>query len=64
VVVFKSGQSAGEQELIEHCRQRLAGYKCPKYIEFWEEIPKTAVGKILRREVKKHFWQGRDKMIS
>jgi acyl-CoA synthetase (AMP-forming)/AMP-acid ligase II len=56
VVVLKPGQSATEKELIDHCKGKLAGYKCPKSIEVWEELPKTSVGKILRREVKKHFW--------
>jgi long-chain acyl-CoA synthetase len=56
VVVLKAGQSATEKELIDHCKGKLAGYKCPKSIKVWEELPKTSVGKILRREVKKHFW--------
>jgi long-chain acyl-CoA synthetase len=55
VVVLKNGQMATEAELITHCKSRLAGYKCPKKIEFWGEIPKTSVGKILRREVRKRF---------
>ncbi len=56
VVVLKQGQSVTEKELIDHCKGRLAGYKCPKNIEFWKELPKTSVGKILRRDIKKHFW--------
>jgi long-chain acyl-CoA synthetase len=56
VVVLKPGQAATEKELIDHCKSRLAGYKCPKNIQFWEELPKTSVGKILRRDVKKVFW--------
>lgn len=55
VVVLKTGQTTTEAELITHCKSRLAGYKCPKKIEFWDELPKTSVGKILRREVRKHF---------
>jgi acyl-CoA synthetase (AMP-forming)/AMP-acid ligase II len=56
VVVIKQGQSVTEKELIDYCKDKLAGYKCPKGIEFWEELPKTSVGKILRRDIKKHFW--------
>ncbi len=55
VVVLKTGLTATEAELIQHCKARLAGYKCPKNIVFWDELPKTPVGKILRREVRKHF---------
>jgi long-chain acyl-CoA synthetase len=37
---------------MEHCRQNVTGYKKPKYIEFRDELPKTNVGKILRRELR------------
>lgn len=56
VVALKAGKTATETELISHCKAKLAGYKCPKSIAFWNELPKTSVGKILRREVKAHFW--------
>ncbi|MGW8321199.1 MAG: AMP-binding enzyme, partial [Thermodesulfobacteriota bacterium] len=62
-VVLKEGQQATAEELIEHCKSRLAGYKCPKAIEFWEALPKTPIGKILRKDVKKAFWKGHDKSI-
>lgn len=62
-VVIKAGMTAIEEELIEHCRKTLAGYKCPKKIEFWKELPKTAVGKLSRKDVKANFWQGRDRLI-
>jgi long-chain acyl-CoA synthetase len=41
-----------EEELIRHCRENLTGYKVPKEVEFREELPKTNVGKILRRALK------------
>jgi long-chain acyl-CoA synthetase len=50
-VVFRDGASATEEELIEWCRDGLAKYKVPKFIEFRSELPKTMVGKILRREL-------------
>ncbi len=62
-VVLKAGHAADEEELINHCKAKLAGYKCPKTIEFWEELPKTPVGKILRRDVKRHYWKDKDKSI-
>ena len=37
---------------MTHCKANLTGYKLPKLIEFWSELPKTNVGKVLRREVK------------
>jgi long-chain acyl-CoA synthetase len=48
-VVLKEGETASEDEIIEFCRENLAYYKVPKYIEFRAELPKTMVGKILRR---------------
>lgn len=62
-VVLKPNMSVKENELIEHCKERLSGYKCPKKIEFWEAIPKTPIGKIIRKDVKKKFWEGRDRSI-
>ncbi|HEY5501790.1 MAG TPA: long-chain-fatty-acid--CoA ligase [Candidatus Anoxymicrobiaceae bacterium] len=51
-VALKQGTEASEDELIEFVRSRIAGYKTPKEIVFMESIPKTAIGKILRREVR------------
>jgi long-chain acyl-CoA synthetase len=51
-VVLKKGESSDEASLIEYCREHLAPYKIPKIIEFVEEIPKSTVGKILRRELR------------
>ncbi len=48
-VILRSGQSATESELRAHCRERLAPYKVPVQIEFRKELPKTMVGKVLRR---------------
>jgi acyl-CoA synthetase (AMP-forming)/AMP-acid ligase II len=64
VVVLKASQTLGEEELIAHCKGRLAGYKCPKAIDFWDTLPTTTVGKILRKDVKKMFWQGHERSIN
>ena len=48
-IVLKEGKSVTEKELNEFCRKNLAAYKVPRYYEFRDELPKTAVGKILRR---------------
>ena len=50
--VVKKDESLTEKEVIEHCRERLTGYKVPKVVEFREDLPKTNVGKILRRMLK------------
>lgn len=52
-VVLEPGASLTAEELKEHCRKELAAYKVPKHIEFRTELPKTTVGKVLRRELAK-----------
>jgi len=54
VVVKKDslGESLDEKSLIAHCRENLTNYKVPKLVEFRDELPKTNVGKILRRELR------------
>jgi long-chain acyl-CoA synthetase len=48
-IVLKSGQNATEDEMAAFCRERLTAYKVPKAFEFRKELPKTMVGKVLRR---------------
>jgi len=55
VVVPKAGQSLSEAEVIEYTSQRLAKFKIPKRVAFIEALPRSAVGKVLRRELRKQF---------
>ncbi len=48
-VVLKEGEAATEEDIISFCRERLAAYKAPKIVEFRKDLPKSAVGKILRK---------------
>ena len=64
LVVLRPNQRAGEIELIEHCRSLLAHYKCPRSVEFLDSLPKTGTGKILKRDLRKKYWQGRETMRS
>jgi long-chain acyl-CoA synthetase len=52
VFVVRKDPALTEAALMEFCKQNLTGYKKPKYIEFRDELPKTNVGKILRRELR------------
>jgi long-chain acyl-CoA synthetase len=52
VYVVKKDPQLTEQDVLEHCRRELTGYKRPKYVEFRTELPKTNVGKILRRALR------------
>jgi len=48
-IVLKEGESATEEEIISFCREHLAAYKAPKFVEFRDELPKSAIGKVLRK---------------
>lgn len=50
-VVLKPGETATEEDIIQFCKSEMANYKAPKQVEFRDELPKTTVGKILRREL-------------
>jgi long-chain acyl-CoA synthetase len=52
VVIVKKDPGLTKEAVMEHCKKHLTGYKLPKIVEFWKELPKTNVGKVLRREVK------------
>ena len=60
LVVLKPNLQACEKELIEHCRSRLAHYKCPRSVEYLETLPRTGTGKVLKRDLRKKYWQGKD----
>lgn len=50
-IVLKEGKNAAAEEMIAYCREKLAPYKVPKMVEFRQELPKSAVGKLLRRKL-------------
>jgi acyl-CoA synthetase (AMP-forming)/AMP-acid ligase II len=56
LVVVKPGCELSESELLEFCRGRLAHFKCPRSIEFVEALPKTATGKILKKNLRTKYW--------
>ena len=60
-VVLKEGMTATQEELIEYCKTRLATYKLPTEIEFRKELPKTNVGKILRKQLRAEELEKRKK---
>ncbi|MBX3481219.1 MAG: long-chain-fatty-acid--CoA ligase [Caulobacter sp.] len=63
IVVIKAGQSASADDLIAHCRGRIAGYKCPKSVDVIDVLPRNPSGKVLRRELRAPFWEGRERMV-
>ncbi|GAB3627521.1 AMP-dependent synthetase [Pandoraea terrae] len=63
VVVLDARATATEDEIIEFCRERLASYKKPKSVEFVDDLPKSAYGKVLKKDVKSRYWQSVSRSI-
>jgi acyl-CoA synthetase (AMP-forming)/AMP-acid ligase II len=63
-VVLASGASANEAEIIEFCRQSIASYKKPKSVEFVASLPRLPNKKIDKKELRKPYWQGKDRNIN
>ncbi|MEO6629024.1 MAG: AMP-binding protein, partial [Aquihabitans sp.] len=64
LVVLAPGASATEQELRDHCRTKLAGYKVPKRIEFRDELARTATGKLQKFKLRSPYWEGHERQIN
>jgi fatty-acyl-CoA synthase len=60
LLVRKPNAQVAEQELLEFCRGKLSHYKCPRSVEFVDSLPKTATGKILKKDLRKKYWHGKD----
>jgi len=63
VVVLKPGMTVTEEEIIRFCKERLASYKKPKSVDFMNELPKTASGKILKRDLREKYLKGHEKRV-
>ena len=64
IVVLKQGSETTEAALIEAVKSKLGGVKTPKSIEFWDAIPKTAVGKTDKKEIRKRYWSDASRGIN
>ena len=63
VVSLNEGHTATEAELIDYCKESLASYKCPKSVDIVELLPRNPTGKILKRDLRQPYWQGRESSI-
>jgi fatty-acyl-CoA synthase len=64
LIVLYDEIPATREGLIEHCRPRLAGYKCPKRIEFRDELPRTVTGKLQKFKLRKEFWSALERQVN
>ena len=63
-LVVTDGSPVAADELIAHCRTLLAGYKCPKRVEFVDQLPRTATGKLQKFKLRDKFWQGYERQVN
>ena len=64
VVVRRPGHSLDAAALQAHCRTQIAGYKCPRSVEFRAELPLSAAGKVLKHALRAPFWAGHDRQVN
>ena len=63
-VSLHAGKTASAQELVAFCKERLSGYKCPRTIDIVDDLPKNALGKILKTELRSKFWAGHSRKVN
>ena len=64
IVVPKPGCTPDPDSIIAHARERIAGFKCPKTIDFVDALPRNPSGKILRRELRAPYWEGKERAVN
>lgn len=62
-VILKPEAEECQQELIDYAKAHLAGYKCPKSVDFYESLPLGGTGKVLKRELRENYWKGQDRSV-
>ncbi|MDQ2797555.1 MAG: AMP-binding protein [Actinomycetota bacterium] len=63
-LVVTDGSTVRADDLIAHCRTALAGYKCPKRIDFVDELPRTATGKLQKFKLREEFWKDSERQVN
>jgi long-chain acyl-CoA synthetase len=64
IVVKKPGREPSPDEIIGFARQRIAAYKAPKSVDFIAALPRNPSGKILRRELREQYWEGKERRVN
>jgi long-chain acyl-CoA synthetase len=64
VVVKRAGTNLTEQGLLDWARDKLAGYKRPRSVDFIDKLPRNASGKLLKRTLRETYWQGYERRVN
>lgn len=63
LVVVAGGTDLSERDIIDYCRGEMASYKCPTAVEFVDDLPRGATGKVLKNVLRDPYWEGRERKI-
>ncbi len=64
IVMLREGEDASAEDLVEFCKDRLAGFKRPRSVDFVAALPRNASGKVLKKDLSEKYWQGHDRRVS
>lgn len=64
VVVLRDGASATDEEIMDFCRGKLGGFERPRSVDFIDALPRTASGKVLKRDLREPYWVGHDRRVA
>ena len=63
VVVPNAGASPSEDSILEFCKGKLGGFKRPRSVDFVEELPRNPSGKVLKKQLREPYWEGRSRRV-
>ena len=63
-MVRKPGVEVAEQDIIDYARERLARFKCPTSVDWADMLPRNPSGKILKKDLRAPFWEGKERMVN
>ena len=63
IIVLKEGEDASADDLLQHCRSQLAGYKQPRSIDFIAELPRNPSGKVLKKDLREPYWKDHERRV-
>lgn len=63
LLLLKEGKVVSPDEICQMVKEKLGSIKTPKTVEFWSALPRSGVGKVLKKEIRKHFWSDQQRQI-
>ena len=64
IIVAKEGENPSAEDIIAWARERIAGYKLPKSVDYIDALPRNPSGKILRKDLREPYWEGQERRVS